>query len=79
MEGFDKICTRYKIEISAEKTKQMTNSVHGIQTEIKVNGQKLGTGRSFKCLGAGVSDNGFKPEITKVTAHLTKVKTKLER
>ena len=42
-ESLDKICTRYKIEISAEKTKQMTNSANGVRREIKVKGQKLGT------------------------------------
>ena len=39
----DKICTRYKMEISAEKTKLMRNIAHGIQREIKVEGQKLDT------------------------------------
>ena len=49
---------RYKMEISAEKTKLMTNSANGIQREIKVKGQKLGTVTSFKYLGAVVSDDG---------------------
>ena len=31
------------MEISAEKTKLMTNGANGIQGEIKVKGQKLGT------------------------------------
>ena len=31
------------MEISAEKTKLMTNNTSGINTEIKVNGQKLET------------------------------------
>ena len=35
-----------KMEISAEKTKLMTNSSNGIQREIKVKGQKL-KGRSW--------------------------------
>ena len=39
VERLDKTCTRYKIEISAEKTKLMTNSASGIQREIKVIGQ----------------------------------------
>ena len=47
VESLDKTCTRYKIEISAEKTK-LTNSADGIQREIKVKGQKLGTVTSFK-------------------------------
>ena len=50
VESLDKTCTRYKIEISAEKTKLMTNSANGIQREIKVKGQKLGTVTSFKYL-----------------------------
>ena len=48
-------------KISAEKTKLMTNSANGIQREIKVKGQKLGTVTSFKYLGAIVSDDGSKP------------------
>ena len=35
--------TRYKIRISAEKIKLITSSVNGIQKEIKVKGQKMGT------------------------------------
>ena len=47
------------MEISAEKTKFMTNSANGIQREIKVKeqGQKLGTVTSFKYLAAVVSDD----------------------
>ena len=36
VESLDKICTRYKMGISAEKTKLMTNSANGIQREIKI-------------------------------------------
>ena len=43
VESLYKTCTRYKMEISAEKTKLMTNSANGIQREIKVKGQKLAT------------------------------------
>ena len=48
VESLDKTCTRYKMEISAEKTKLMTNSAKSIQREIKVEGQKLGFVTSFK-------------------------------
>ena len=48
VEILDKTCTRYKMEISAEKTKLMANSANGIQREIHVKGQKLGTVRSKK-------------------------------
>ena len=78
VESLDKTCARYKMEISAEKTKLMTNSANGIQREIKVKGQKLGTVTSFKYLGAVVSDDGFKSEvfsrIAQATAALTKLK-----
>ena len=39
-ERFDKASTAYGMEISAEKTKLMTNNTSGINTDIKVNGQK---------------------------------------
>ena len=71
VESLDKTCTRYKMEISAEKTKLMTNSANGIQREIKVKGQKLGTVTSFKYLGAVVSDDGSKPEVLSSIAQAT--------
>ena len=36
VESLDKTCTRYKMKISAEKTKLMTNSANDIQREIKI-------------------------------------------
>ena len=41
VECLDKASTAYVKQISAEKTKLMTNNTSGINTEIKVNGQKL--------------------------------------
>ena len=43
VERLDKASTAYGMEISAEKTKLMTNNTSGINTEMKVNGQKLET------------------------------------
>ena len=63
MERLDKASTAYGMEISAEKTKLMTNNTSGINTEIKVNGQKLETVTSFKYLGSVITDEGSKPEI----------------
>ena len=40
----------YMREISAEKTKLITNSVNGIQREIKVKGQSLGIVQASKTL-----------------------------
>ena len=48
VERLDKASTAYGMEISAEKTNLMTNNTSGINTEIKVNGQKLETVTSFK-------------------------------
>ena len=47
------------MEISAEKTKLMTNRTR----ENKVKGQKLGTITNFTYLKGVVSDDGSKPEI----------------
>ena len=57
LERLDKASTAYGMEISAEKIKLMTNT-SGINTEIKVNGQKLETVTSFKYLGSVISDEG---------------------
>ena len=58
-----KASTAYGIEISAGKTILMTNNTSGINTEIKVNGQKLETFTRFKYLGSVITDEGSKPEI----------------
>ena len=67
------------MENSAEKTKLMTNNTSGINTEIKVNGQKLETVASFKYLGSVRTDEGSMPEIlyriAQTTAALTSSST----
>ncbi|WP_293682061.1 hypothetical protein, partial [Thiolapillus sp.] len=63
--------TAYGMEISAQKTKLMTNNTSGINTEIKVNGQKLETVTSFKYLGSVITDEGSKPEILSRIAQAT--------
>ena len=77
-EHLNKASTTYSKEISAEKTKLMTNNTSGINTEIKVNGQKLETVTSFKYLGSVIIDEGSKPKIlssiAKTTAALTRLK-----
>ena len=69
------------MEIGAEKTKLMTNSANGIQRQIKVRGQNLGTVTSFKYPGVVVSDDRSKPEIlsriAQTTAAVTQIKTNL--
>ena len=66
------------MEISAEKTKLMTNNASGIKTEIKVNGQKLETVTSFKYLGSVITDEGSKPEILSRIAQATAALTRLK-
>ena len=78
VEHLDKASTAYAMEISAKKTRLMTNNTSGINTEIKVNGQKLETVTSFKYLGSVITDEGSKPEllsrIAQTTAALTRLK-----
>ena len=78
VERLDKTSTAYGMEISAEKTKLMTNNTSGINTEIKVNGQMLETVTSFKYLGSIISDEGYKPEINSRIALTTTVLTWLK-
>ena len=66
------------MEISAKKTKLMTNNTSGISTEIKVNGQKLKTVTSFKHLGSIITDEGSKPEILSRIAQATAALTRLK-
>ena len=66
------------MEISAEKTKLMTHNTSGINTEIKVNGQKLKTVTSFKYLGSVITDEGSKPEILSGIAQATAASTRLK-
>ena len=63
VERLDKASTACGMEISGEKTKLMTNNTSGVNTEIKINGQKLETVTSSKYLGSVIADEGTKPEI----------------
>ena len=66
------------MEISAEKTTLMTNITSGINTEIKVNGQRFQTVRSFQNLGSVITDEGSKPEILSRIAQTTAAMTRLK-
>ena len=78
VERLDEACTAYGMEISPEKTKLLTNDTGGINTEIKVNGQKLDTVTSFKYLGSVITDEGSKPEILSRIAQTTEALTRLK-
>ena len=64
VERLDKASTAYGMEISAEKTKLMTNNTSGINTEIKVNGQKLETVASFRYLGSVIAEPWYLKLVT---------------
>ena len=56
----------------------MTNNTSGINTEIKVNKQKLETVTSFKYEGSVITDKGSKPEILSRIAQTTGALTRLK-
>ena len=78
VERLEKASTAYGMEFSAEKTKLMTNNTSGINTVIKVNGQKLETFTSFKYLGSVTTVEGSKPDILSKIAQATAALTRLK-
>ena len=56
----------------------MINNTSGINTEIKINGQKLETVTSFKYLGSVITDEGSKPKILSRIAQTTAALTRLK-
>ena len=78
IDGLDRTTTRYKMEISPDKTKMMTNNPNGVQREIKIQGQRLEEVENFKYLGAIISNKGSKPEIISRIAQTTAALTRLK-
>ena len=78
VERLDKASSAYGMDLSAEKTKLMTNNTSSINTEIKVNGQKLQTVTSIKYLGSVITDGGSKLEILSRIAQTTAALTRLK-
>ena len=66
------------MEISAEETNLMTNNTSGINTEIKVNGQKLKKVTNFKYPDSVIINEGSKPEILSRIAQTTAAFTRLK-
>ena len=63
---------------SVEKTKLISNNTSGINTEIKVNGQKLETVTSFNYLDSVIIDEGSNLEILSRIAQATAALTRLK-
>ena len=78
VECLDKASTAYSMEINAEKTKLMTSSTSGINTEITMNGQKLETVTSFQYLSSVTTDEGSKLAIVSGIAQTTAALTRLK-
>ena len=78
MSRLDNTSASYGMEISAEKTKLMTNNTNGINKKITVNGHRLETVSKFKYLGSVITDEGSKPEINSRIAQTTAAMTRLK-
>ena len=55
--------TRFRMEMSAEKTKIMRRNTEGIEDSREINGQRLETVTATKYLGSKVTDECSKPEV----------------
>ena len=66
------------MEVSGEKAKLTTNNTNCINTDITLDNKKLEATRSFKYLGAIVSDEGSKPKVLSRIAQSTAAVTKLK-
>ena len=76
---FDESCSAYGMEISAEKTKVMTNvHVKDLQTQFRVRDSVLEIVNQFIYLGALVTDNGSRKEILSRMAKAQSALSKLK-
>ena len=64
--------------VPKKKKKLMTNNTNGIDTEIKVNGQKPETVTSYEYLGSVITDEGSELEIPTRIAQTTSALTRLK-
>ena len=69
---------KYGMEISQEKTKVMTNQYAQITQPIQIENKTLEEVKSFKYLGATISDEGSKPEIMSRIAQANNALAKLQ-
>jgi len=77
VQRLDETSSRFGMEISAEKTKLMTNSGKPLTTKITVNGQELETVSQFKYLGSIITEAGSKTEVISRAAQTAAAMAKL--
>ena len=77
--NMDDACCKHGMEISAEKTKVMTNKKNGFTSQIVVSNQTLDTVQNFKYLGATINNEGSKVEVFSRIAQATNALVKLQR
>jgi len=77
--SLDKTSARFGMEISAEKTKIMSNSEQPLQANISAGGKELEKVKQFKYLGSIISEEGSKMEVlsraAQTLANVTKLRT----
>ena len=78
VDHLDTTTTRYKMEISPDKTEVMTNNPNGFQREIKIKGQRLEEVENLKYHGAIISNEGSKPKILSRIAQATAALSRLK-
>ena len=78
MSRLDNTSASYGMEISAEKTKLMTNNTNCINKKITVNGQRFEPVSKFKYFGSIITDEGSKPDIISRIAQTTAAMTRLK-
>ena len=78
MNHLEEASTAHSMQMSAEKTRLMTNDTNGISTDITIDNEKMETVHSFKYLGAIVSDEGSKPDVLSRIAQTTAAVTNLK-
>ena len=74
----DGTSTKFAMEISAEKTKLMSNTNQPTTRRIMVNGQELESVNQFKYLGAVINEEGSRTEVISRAAQTAKAMAKLK-
>ena len=78
VQRLDETSSKFGMEISAEKTKLMTNTSQPLTNKITVSGQELESVDQFKYLGAIINDKGSRTEILSRAAQTAKAVAKLK-